>query len=69
MKTRNEIFKDNFREVGGIYIHIGVDGKPYFGGGGCHRFAIAHILQIIFPAQIGCVHVSAIPYLKGYRKS
>ncbi len=68
IKTRDEIVKHNFREKGGVYIHIGIDGKPFFGNGGCHRFAIAHILQIPFPAQIGCVHVSAIPYLKNYRR-
>jgi len=68
MKTRYELTNSNFREMGGPYIHIGRDGKPFFGGGGFHRFAIAHILQIPYPAQIGCVHVSAIPYLKEYRK-
>lgn len=35
---------------------------------GNHRFAIAHILKIPFPVQIGLVHENAIPYLKDYRK-
>ena len=48
-------------------IHIGPSGETYFAGGANHRFAIAHILKIPFPARIGCVHVSAIPYLKEYR--
>lgn len=68
MKTRKEIVNSNFREMDGVLIHIGIDGKPLFGGGGCHRFVIAHILQIPIPSQIGCVHISAIPYLEEYRK-
>ena len=68
LKTRKEINSKNFREVDGILIHIGPQGKPIFSGGGCHRFAMALILGLRFPAQIGCVHPSAIPFLPDFRR-
>ena len=50
-------------------VHIGPNGKLYWGRGSAqHRTAIAHILGIPYRAKIGCVHFSAIPYLKEYRK-
>ena len=67
-RTQKEINIKNFRESGGIYIHIGPGGEPIFGWGGCHRFAIAKVLGLRFPAQIGCVHPDAIPFLPGFRK-
>ena len=46
-----------FREKGSVYIHIGRNGDLIFGGGGCHRLAIAKKLKIKeIPAQIGVVH-------------
>lgn len=58
-----------FRECGGIYIHIGHDGSPLFGGAGHHRLAIANALEIShFPAQIGIVHSAALPKLVELRK-
>ncbi len=68
IKTMNNFFSYNFREWGGILIHIGPNEKLFFGKGGYHRFAIAHILNIPFPAQIGCVHISSISYLNKLRK-
>jgi hypothetical protein len=68
IKTKKEINPYNFREKGGILINIGPEGDLFLEGGGVHRFAIAKILEIPFPAQIGCVHVSAIPYLNNYRE-
>ncbi len=68
MKTRKDV-ANKFRESGGIYVHIGPGGEPFWGSGAQHRFAIAHILGIVFPAQIGCVHISAIPFLKQYREN
>lgn len=66
--TRNELMNNrNFREIGGILIHIGPEGKLYFGMG-AHRFAMAKILNISFPAQIGCIHISAISFLSKLRK-
>ena len=49
-------------------VHIGPEGEPFLEEYGYHRFAIAYILKIPFPAQIGLVHISAIPYLDSYRK-
>jgi len=50
-----------------IIVHIGPNGEPFKGGNGMHRFAIAYILNIPFPAQIGFVHFSAIPALTKHR--
>ena len=69
IKTRKEIYHNNFRESGGIFVHIGPKGNVYFGGGGSHRLAIAKILGIEFPAQIGVVHEDAIPILHKFRKN
>ena len=68
MRTMGEINPNNFREYMGPCIHFGPDGEPYFAMRGSHRFAIAYILDLPLPAQIGCVHLSAIPYLHGYRQ-
>jgi hypothetical protein len=69
LKTRKEIRADNYLENGGILIHLGPNGTPFFGGGGIHRFAMSLILELpIIPAQIGCVHISAIPFLDDFRK-
>ncbi len=48
-------------------VHIGPDGELYWGGGACHRFAIAYVLRVPLPARIGLVHKSAIPFLNDYR--
>lgn len=59
-----------FRECGGIYIHIARDGTPLFGGAGHHRLAIAKALKCShFPAQLGVVHIDALPKLLELRKS
>ena len=69
LRKTKEVKKGVFREYGSVLIHIGPGGKPFFGGGGAHRFAIAKILNLEYiPAQIGCVHVSAIPTLKKLRR-
>lgn len=60
--TRQQLDPRNFRELGGIYMHIDRHGRPLFGGGGIHRLAIAKILRLpIIPAQVGVVHTSALP--------
>ncbi len=69
LRKTKEVKRGVFREKGGVLIHIGPGGTPFFGGGGAHRFAIAKILNLEYiPAQVGCVHVSAIPALKKLRK-
>ena len=48
------------RERRGVLIHIGRNGQPIFGGTGCHRMAIAKILDLEnFPAQLGVIHKDA----------
>ena len=69
IKPSKELNNTNFRESSGIFIHIGKNGEPFLGDGGNHRFAIAKILNITFPAQIGFVHKSGIKHLKKYRKN
>lgn len=59
-KTRKELDKRNFRERGGIYIHIGREGEPILQAGS-HRFAIALYVGLKhIPAQLGVVHRKAI---------
>lgn len=61
LKTRKELNKKAYRESGGVYIHIGRNGNLIFGGGGCHRLAIAKALGLKkIPAQLGVVHRKAI---------
>jgi hypothetical protein len=69
LPTRKELLPGNFREVGGIMMHIGPGGAPVFSGAGCHRFAMALILGKPFPAQLGIVHESALAHLPDFRSS
>ena len=65
--SQQELEADNYREVGGVLVHLGPDGEPVFSGAGCHRFAMAMLLDVPFPAQLGCVHISALKYLPQLR--
>ena len=65
--SQQELEADNYREVGGVLVHLGPKGEPVFSGAGCHRFAMAMLLDVPFPAQVGCVHVSALKYLPQLR--
>lgn len=67
LPTQQELDPENYREVGGILVHLGPDGDPIFSGAGCHRFAMAMLLDVPFPAQLGCVHVSALKHLPALR--
>lgn len=67
-KSQKEIHPDNFREVGGIQFHFDPDGAPIFSGAGAHRLAIAQILDLVIPAQVGIVHRRAIPHMQRYRR-
>lgn len=68
LSTRSELIPGNFREEGGILVHIGPSGEPFFGKKGHHRLAIAYALKLeLIPAQIGVVHSSAIDKLSAYR--
>ena len=68
LKSQKELFNDNFREEGGVLIHIGPGGELYFGDGGNHRFAIGLILELALPAVLGCVHHTAIGHLYKLRQ-
>ncbi len=50
-----------------MLVHVGPGGLLYKGGEGMHRFAIAYILEIPFPANFGCVHQSALADLNRLR--
>lgn len=53
--------------AGEIFVHVGPGGELFKGGEGMHRFAIALILDIPFPAHFSFVHVSAIGELDRLR--
>jgi hypothetical protein len=68
LRPMNEVHTWAFREFGGVRFHVGADGELIFGRCGNHRFAIALILGLsVIPAQLGCVHVKAIPLLAKLR--
>ncbi len=67
LPTRQELEPGTFREVGGVLMHLGPGGEPIFSGAGCHRFAMAMLLDASFPAQLGCVHVSALEQMAEWR--
>lgn len=68
LKTRQELSFVFFRESGGVYAHLGAGGEAFLGAGGLHRFAIAAILGLrCIPAQLGCIHLSALPRLPELR--
>ena len=59
-KSQEQLLKEH-RGGGDIYIHIGRENNLIFGGGGCHRLAIAKILKLkSIPALLGIVHLEAI---------
>lgn len=69
LSTRAELIPGNFREEGGILVHLGPDGAPFFGRKGHHRLATAIALCFEhIPAQLGVVHVSALEHLARYRR-
>ncbi|KPQ01931.1 hypothetical protein [Marinobacter sp. HL-58] len=68
LSPRSELIPGNFREEGGILIHIGPSGTPFFGKKGHHRLAIALALKLEYvPVQLGVVHISAIKSLEAFR--
>lgn len=68
LKTKSELHRYHFREYGGICVHVGPKGVLYFSGGGCHRLAIAKILELpLIPVQLGCVHKESLGVLKYLR--
>lgn len=67
LKCRTEL--GGWREMGGILIHVGADGRLYFGGNGNHRLALALALGLeSIPAQLGTIHVDALEQLPDLRR-
>lgn len=61
VRPHGEVEPRNFRELGGIGMHIGVDGTPVRSANGRHRFAMARILEIPrIPVRVGLVHHTAL---------
>lgn len=61
LRTRLELDPDNFRERGGILVHVGARGQLIFGGAGYHRLTIARFLGFeTMPVCIGVVHPQAV---------
>jgi hypothetical protein len=61
LRSRRELPGWSIREHRGVYMHIGPDLAPVFGNGGCHRLAIARVLELPqIPVQLGAVHPDAL---------
>jgi hypothetical protein len=61
IKTRKELSSFNFREYGGVSVHIGSEGRAIFAGDGYHRLALAHLINVrTIPVCICVVHEDAV---------
>ena len=61
LRPRNELPGHQFREMGGVRVHVGRTGNLIRGGDGAHRLGMALALGLpVMPAMIGCVHIDAI---------
>lgn len=60
LRTQQQLGEAEFREHGGVFMHIGPDAEPIFSGHGFHRLAMAKVLDIWLPAEVGCVHEDAL---------
>lgn len=68
LRPRSELPGRSVREHRGIYVHIDAQGDPVFGNGGCHRLAIARVLELpAIPVQLGVLHPRALPLLPALR--
>lgn len=69
LSSRQNFIPGNFREEGGILVHIGPNGEPVFGKKGHHRLAIAIALDFsVIPVQLGATFRPAIGHLWNYRQ-
>lgn len=68
-RVSNEVGSSHRWGADEMLVHVGPGGELFKGGEGMHRFAMALILDIPFPAHFSCVHVSAIPDLDRLRKA
>lgn len=70
LKPKAALRRPNFRESGGILVHVGRDGNGLFGLAGNHRLAMALAAGLpVVPAQVGQVHPDGLPLFQGYRKT
>jgi hypothetical protein len=70
VRSMSELDPRNYREFGGIGMHLGPNGEPIRAGHGRHRFAIAWILGLeLIPVRIGMVHHTALPVLRDLRQN
>ncbi|MGO1501934.1 MAG: hypothetical protein ACTHWH_11705 [Marinobacter sp.] len=61
LKSRKRLSPFNFRERGGIMVHIGSQGTLVFAGDGYHRLALAKVCKLpLIPAAVGVVHEDAV---------
>ncbi len=68
LRTREELNPGNFREEGGIVIHVGPGGTLFLGTGN-RRFSISLTAGLeMVPAMVGYVHVSALGHLAALRQ-
>ncbi len=68
LRTREELNPGNFREEGGMVIHVGPGGTLFLGSGN-RRFSISLTAGLeIVPAMVGYVHVSALRHLAALRQ-
>jgi hypothetical protein len=69
VRSMTELDPGNYREFGGIGMHVGPNGELIRAGHGRHRFAMALILGIeLIPVRVGMVHRSALPVLAELRQ-
>ena len=68
LRTIEEVDPSNSWEEKEPMVHIGPNLECYFQPHGVHRFAIAYILDLKLPAQLGLVHISSLPYLHFFKK-
>jgi hypothetical protein len=69
LRSREEIDPRHAWDKPGLVVHLGPYGLPFWSDHGYHRFAIASVLNLPLPVQIGLVHVTAIPHLHIYRRA
>ncbi|WP_245710878.1 hypothetical protein [Citreimonas salinaria] len=73
MLDMDELPEFHYRRAhGATLVHIARDGTCLRSGGGAHRFAIAHILDLPeMPAQLGAIHPEALEagHLERLRRS
>ena len=69
LRSQQELRGPKHRELGGIGVHVGPDGRIYKGRDGHHRFAIALALGLtVIPATVGLVYRGSLDHLQSLRR-